>query len=131
MAHTIRPREARAKLINYSIQYDLYGEKPTAPEGQHFRRSVDTWRSMVALCEDLAPEESKPCSDWYGSDPGHGLNAEQSITLAEKLEWLLVSGKVSAYDKQFVDFRLTCSPETIWEFVAFLRACGSFEISED
>jgi hypothetical protein len=48
----------------------------------------------------------------------------------KKLEWLLENGKVSAYDKQFVDFRLTCSPETIWEFVRFLRASGGFAISE-
>ena len=110
------------------MNYDLHGKKPTAPEGNLFRRKADHWRPIVDLCADLAPKESRACKDWYGSDPGYGLNAKQSERLAQRLEQLFAGGQISAYSNRFVDFRLQSSEESIREFASFLKTCGGFQI---
>lgn len=108
--------------------YDLYGEKPTAPEGEYFRRNIWRWPEMVALCEEVAPQESRPCKYWYGEDcPGHGLNAEQSVKLAAKLDTAISSGQVAALLNAVRE--PGCDENDMREFVAFLKSCGGFHIS--
>jgi hypothetical protein len=125
MAHTFRLRIALAAFIKQSIQSLLHGKNPTAPEGQHF------WcQPIVHVHPDLDPDETKASDNWSACDLAYGLSAEESIKLAQRLERLLVNGKVSANDKLSVDFRLMFSPKATWELIAFLRTCGGFEVSQ-
>jgi hypothetical protein len=110
------------------MAYDLCGENPTGPEGKHFRRSIFVWPNIVGTCEDLAPEECRPCEDWIGDGcPGHGLNREQSLQLAIKLDELLATGRVAA---SLAELREPgCDENDIRAFAAFLKVCGGFTIS--
>jgi len=78
---------------------DVYGRKPTAPEGEYFRRNIWSWHPLAELCLELAPEECRPCKFWHTND-GKGLNAKQSLRLAERLEALVSDGTVAAYVAQ-------------------------------
>ena len=42
--------------------YDLYGKRPTAPEGEHFRRRYDVWPEMLHFCGEFAGEEMSRCA---------------------------------------------------------------------
>jgi hypothetical protein len=137
---------------------DVYGRKPTAPEGEYFRRNIWGWHPLAELCIDLAPDECRPCKYWHSND-GKGLNAAQSLRLAERLQKLVADGSVADYIVQR-DARLAACPQEergfhgsisayiaqrllpaedrrsqglldlqdVTEFISFLRASGGFRI---
>ena len=72
---------------------DVYGKNPTCEAGEYFRANVWSWRPIAALTLELAPEECDPCEHW-GTNDGDGLNADQSVQLAEKLSRSLASGEI-------------------------------------
>lgn len=76
--------------------FDVYGKKPTAPEGRYFRRNIWCWPPLVALCRDLAPDESRRCKHWDTTD-GDGLNAKDALRLASRLSAVLEDGTVAKY----------------------------------
>ena len=77
---------------------DVFGRKPTAPEGEYFRRNVWRWRPLAQLCEDVAPTITAACEHWHSND-GDGLDAGGAAKLAERLQQLFVDGSVAAYVK--------------------------------
>ena len=137
---------------------DVYGRKPTAPEGEYFRRNIWSWHPLAELCLELAPEECRPCKFWHTND-GKGLNAKQSLRLAERLQALVSDGTVASYIAQrnarqeaqsaeerfprtfagyllqrFLgpeherEFQGPLDLEDVTEFISFLRASGGFRI---
>lgn len=138
--------------------YDIFGRKPTAPEGEYFRRNIWRWPPIVAMCRRLAPGESKGCKDWEFND-GRGLNAADALRLAKRLEGLLADGTIGAYIEDTGEPPVTvlqagalklvrdltkatggCEVKTpglsapavtekdVREFIAFLKTCGGFNI---
>src|SRR5262245_55879516 len=84
---------------------DVYGKKPTAPEGEYFRRSVWGWRPLADLVLDMCPEEAAPCpTEFWHSNDGKGLNAKQADALADALERRITNGSVTAYIKLRDDY---------------------------
>jgi hypothetical protein len=75
---------------------DVYGNEPTAPEGEYFRRSVWGWHPLADLVLDLCPEESVGCKYWHSND-GAGLGAKDAKRLANALAARVSSGHVAAY----------------------------------
>jgi len=138
--------------------YDIYGKKPTAPEGKYYRSNIWYWPPMVAMCRRLAPRESKGCKGWELNE-GHGLNAADALRLADLLAALLADGAIAQYIEDSGEPPVTAlqanalkfikaftkaagggevsapglaapavSEDDVREFIAFLRACGGFRI---
>ena len=129
---------------------DVYGRKPTAPEGEYFRRNIWCWRPLADFCLNVAPKESRPCKDWHTND-GYGLNAKQALRLAQRLDEFIRDGSAAQYIARR-DAELAALPENtcsrcqgtgkarpvmayyrldlddVTEFAAFLKTCGGFEI---
>jgi hypothetical protein len=128
---------------------DVYGRKPTAPEGVYFRRNIWGWHPLAKLCTTLAPAETRKCKAWHDNEED-GLNAVQSVALANRLQQLIADGTVAGYLArqsaldpaelgltEVVKFAsslgariptLTVDLQDVIEFIAFLRACGGFNI---
>jgi hypothetical protein len=138
--------------------YDIFGKKPTAPEGEYFRRNIWYWPPLVAMCRRLAPRESKGCKGWEVNE-GHGLNAADALRLANRLAELLDDGTIAHYiddtgeppvtELQASALKLVkalakragggeidtpglaapaVTEEDVREFIAFLKTCGGFRI---
>ena len=138
--------------------YDIYGKKPTAPEGEYYRSNIWYWPPFVAMCRRLAPRESKGCKGWELNE-GRGLNAADALRLANRLDELLADGTIAAYIEDTgeppvtelqgnalkfiralkiatgggkVDAPGLAAPavteEDVREFIAFLKTCGGFMI---
>jgi hypothetical protein len=129
---------------------DVYGNKPTAPEGRYFRRNVMAWSPLADFCLALAAEECRACTYWHANERD-GLNAEQARRLAQRLEQLIVDGTAAGYIARR-DSKLAAVPDVpcprcegtgkersvkglyrldirdVMEFAAFLKASGGFEI---
>ena len=78
---------------------DVFGRKPTSPEGEYFRRNVWGWNPLAQLCERAAPDIAMECEHWHSND-GDGLDASDAATLAERLQLLIADGSVAAYIKR-------------------------------
>jgi hypothetical protein len=78
---------------------DVYGTKPTSPEGEYFRRNVWGWHPLAQLCHDLAPEITAKCEYWHSND-GEGLDADAAGELASVLQEHLATGEVASYIRQ-------------------------------
>ena len=78
------------------MSMELYGMKPSSPVGEYFGRNYWAWRAVATCVLALAPEEAGGGQGWF-ENGGYGLNAAQSLKLAEKLDELLETGAVSAY----------------------------------
>jgi hypothetical protein len=90
---------------------DIYGQAPTAPEGEYFRRNVWGWAPLAALVTTLCPDEAAACQSWFLND-GDGLDAAGAAALAAKLQALQDSGDIANYcvkrDAQIAMPRLVC-----------------------
>ena len=75
---------------------DVFGQAPTAPEGEYFRRNVWGWHPLAGLVTTLCPDEASPCHGWHYND-GDGLDAAGAAALAAKLEERRASGEIAAY----------------------------------
>lgn len=138
--------------------YDIFGNKPTAPEGEYYRRNIWRWPPFVAMCRRLAPRESKRCKDWE-FNVGRGLNAVDALRLANRLDELLADGTIAAYIEDCGEPAVTAlqaealrlvkgltkahgsaavstpglaapavTEKDVREFIAFLKTCGGFRI---
>lgn len=77
---------------------DVYGNNPTSPKGEYFRRNVWGWHPLAELVCELAPEESEACTMWHTND-GDGLGGADALALAERLQQLLDDGTIENYVK--------------------------------
>jgi hypothetical protein len=75
---------------------DVNGIDPDAQVGEYYRGQWDDWHALAHCICALAPSETAPCKGWHYND-GDGLNAEESIALADKLDRCLKDGSVDAY----------------------------------
>ena len=79
---------------------DVCGMKPTSKVGRYFGRPAWTWHPLADCVLALAPLEASGCRDWHCND-GDGLEAAQSVKLADKLDALIESGAVAGYIEKF------------------------------
>ena len=75
---------------------DVYGKAPTSRKGKYFRANIWWWRPLASYCCFVAPDVSKYCTYWQTND-GDGLDAEDSITLANVLDAQISNGSCVAY----------------------------------
>lgn len=75
---------------------DVFGKQPTAPEGEHFRRNVWSWRPLAHMVTGMCPDETAACKYWQSND-GDGLNAADAAKLADRLDALLADGWIDRY----------------------------------
>jgi hypothetical protein len=75
---------------------DVYGKNPKAPEGEYFRANVWFWRPLADYVCSIAPELCCKCQYWQSND-GDGLEASDSIQLAERLQAELDAGRTEAH----------------------------------
>lgn len=122
---------------------DVYGKAPTSKAGEYFRANVWAWRPIHKLCAIVLGD---PLEDWAYND-GAGLeSAKECVALADKLEAYMKrfpQEEISLESTIRVDERgrllgeaagmagrspYRASHEHVHKFIAFLRACGGFEI---
>ena len=111
---------------------DVCGLNPTSTEGEYFARNVWAWDQLASLCETVAPEESRPCRYWHYNE-GDGLDAEEAMRLADRLEEVVANGQLAALlewlsKEDNVTVCSAISAESVSEFIGFLRTCGGFRI---
>lgn len=78
---------------------DVFGNAPTAPEGEYFRNNIWWWGPLAQYVTATFPKETAQCEQWFTND-GDGLDREASEALAEKLAEALSSGDVAEFDAQ-------------------------------
>ncbi|CAN7470780.1 hypothetical protein [Mesorhizobium sp. LjNodule214] len=79
---------------------DVFGVKPTSRCGSIFMRPAWAWHALAGCVITLAAVETSSCREWH-SNSGDGLDAAQSIKLADKLDALIESGAVPRYIGKF------------------------------
>lgn len=132
---------------------DVYGRKPKSEAGKYFRANIWSWRPIhrlvAELCGDLLDEETLVGMGYnQGSGP---RSANVCRQMADRFdEWLEhntegaviehASMRVDADGRFVSDKELAANPsletrspyavedEDLKEWVAFLRACGGFEV---
>ncbi|MDE2105515.1 MAG: hypothetical protein KGL39_50275 [Patescibacteria group bacterium] len=77
---------------------DVYGRRPTSETGKYFRNNVWWWRPLAEYVVQTAPALAAKCRHWQSND-GDGLDAADSIALADALQAELDSGRCEAYAK--------------------------------
>lgn len=108
--------------------YDIFGNKPTAPEGEYYRSNIWYWPPFVAMCRRLAPRETKGCKGWDVNE-GHGLNAADALRLANRLDELLEDGTIAAYIEDTGEPPVTVLQAEVLKFVRTItKATGSSEV---
>ena len=91
---------------------DVFGKNPTNSEGKYFRNNVWYWKPLWAFCCSTAPEILTDEIATQGTlNEGHGLDAVDSATLAERLNEAIQSGKALEYEKDFYAYLETIPRE--------------------
>lgn len=80
---------------------DAFGKRPTAQVGEYFRNSVWWWHPLADWLVGQFPMLTRKCRYWH-SNNGDGLNARQSLKLAEALQGALQEGRVLRYAQERV-----------------------------
>lgn len=113
------------------MSYELRGEKPNNREGEAFRMASLTWPMLAQVVQNFAPDECRPCREWYGAEShGHGLDEAQSLRLAAALDAGIPSTELRDFiAENYQTGECWLSIRDVQEFVAFLRACGGFSIT--
>src|SRR5215813_7776637 len=75
---------------------DVYGKEPRAPEGEYFQASNLRWHPLADYVCEVAPEIAHKCQYWHTND-GDGLNACDSIRLADRLQAEVDAGRTESY----------------------------------
>src|SRR5262245_4697699 len=89
---------------------DVCGKMPTSRVGRYFGRVFWAWHSLADCVLALAPVEASGCRDWHRNN-GDGLDAAQSVKLADKLDALIESGAVAGYIEKFGLQVEVCRPQ--------------------
>lgn len=88
---------------------DVYGIAPTSKVGEYFRNSVWEWRPLAAYVLAVAPESlTCHCTYWQSND-ADGLDASDSIALANILQHEIDTGDCLKY-KQGYDADIAALP---------------------
>ena len=120
---------------------DVYGRKPVAEAGKYFRANIWSWQPIHALCETVL---ARKLLSWAFND-GDGFKSQQECDdLADRLEKYLeafpserieIESAIRVNEKGLLMPGITggrtafsARREQVCKFIAFLRACGGFEI---
>jgi hypothetical protein len=131
---------------------DVYGRKPSSPEGEYFRATVWSWHPIhaliIELCSDLlkdktleklafndgaGPKSQKVCTEmaqrfeqWMEHHAeGHSLESELRVTK----EGRFVSAEELAENPDMETMSpYEVSDEHLKEWIEFLRHCGGFQV---
>jgi hypothetical protein len=79
---------------------DVCGIKPTSEPGEYFCANVWWWRPLATYIEKIAPDIAGKCRHWQSND-GDGLGEQDALTLAERLQAELDSGRTKVYEKRY------------------------------
>ena len=79
---------------------DVYGKNPKNKAGEYFRNSCWWWRPLWWYIEAVAPELAKNVPNAQSND-GDGLDATDSILLAEKIRKDVESGATERYARNY------------------------------
>ena len=81
---------------------DIYGVNATNEKGEYFRNNVWWWRPLADYILNEHWEIAQNCDpDYWHSNSGGGLNAEQSELLAKAIKQDLADGKVAEYERKY------------------------------
>ena len=69
---------------------------PIAPEGKYFPSNAWFWHPLADYVCSIAPELYRKCPYWHSND-GYGLEASDSIQLADRLQAELDAGRTKSY----------------------------------
>jgi hypothetical protein len=86
--------------------FDVIGKK-----GTDFRNNVWGWRPLADYCMDLAPEIAEKCECWHLNEGG-GLEEEDALALADRLQQEIDSGRCAAYETDY-SARIEAMPEKL------------------
>ena len=78
---------------------DVIGMDPQSETGSVFLNNNRWWLPLASYCEMVAPEITINCDYWYSND-GDGLNAEDSIKLADALQREIDNGGCARHAKK-------------------------------
>lgn len=79
---------------------DIYGKSAKSKTGEYFRNNCWWWRPLANYCCEIAPEITARCRYWQSND-ADGLNAADSIALADALQAEIDSGRALIYEKRY------------------------------
>lgn len=77
---------------------DVYGRRPTTETGKYFRNNIWHWRPLADYVIQTAPALAAKCPHWHTND-GAGLNAADSVALADLLQAEIDSGRCETFAK--------------------------------
>jgi hypothetical protein len=75
---------------------NVYGNAPKNDAGEYFRANIWCWHPLADYIATVAPDIASACRDWH-SNEGYGLNANQSVKLADVLRDEIASGRATRY----------------------------------
>ena len=75
---------------------DVYGQNPANKTGEYFRRNIWGWRPLADYTTKAAPDITAGCRYWHTND-SDGLDATQSVKLADALQTEVDSGRTADY----------------------------------
>jgi hypothetical protein len=89
---------------------DVMGVNPTSEKGSYFRNNVWWWRPLADYCIENHPDIAEKCEYWHSND-GDGLDAEDAYALAERLMADIAEGKVSEHERNYNEWRASLPRE--------------------
>jgi hypothetical protein len=78
---------------------DVIGNSPVSAQGYQFYSNIWEWHPLWQYCEAIAPDLI-PADNFGYSNDGWGLNARDSLALADRLDKALASGETQRYEKR-------------------------------
>ena len=79
---------------------DVYGKEPKSERGSYFRNNLWYWRPLWSYCISRHPDLAEKVEGAFFND-GDGLDAEDSVALAERLTQDLALGIVEDYKREY------------------------------
>jgi hypothetical protein len=89
---------------------DVIGVNPTTKRGEYFRNNVWWWRKLADYCLENHGDIAEKCEYWHSND-GDGLNADDSVALAERLLDDIANGRVDEYARSYNEWRASLPRE--------------------
>lgn len=79
---------------------DVFGKAPASEVGEYFRNNVWWWRPLADYILNVHPDLASGCTEWH-SNSADGLDAAESVALADALDADLSAGAVDAYQAAY------------------------------
>jgi len=89
---------------------DVLGNNPSGESGKHFRNNVWWWHPLWGYCCEVLPEICNKVEEGH-SNSGDGLDAEDSVLLAQALEESVRSGYAKRYETEYRQHLATLARE--------------------